>query len=53
MATSDGHGLGLSIVDAVVDAHGATMQVAPNPAGGLRITVTFPGSAGPGAPWTC
>jgi signal transduction histidine kinase len=37
-----GHGLGLAIVRAIVDAHGAELTAAPRPAGGLDITVTFP-----------
>jgi signal transduction histidine kinase len=38
----DGHALGLSIVDAIATAHGATLTVQPQPAGGLRIEVRFP-----------
>jgi signal transduction histidine kinase len=38
----DGHGLGLSIVHAVATAHGATLAVHPQPAGGLHVTVRFP-----------
>jgi signal transduction histidine kinase len=38
----DGHGLGLSIVHAIATAHGATLAVHPEPAGGLRVTVRFP-----------
>jgi signal transduction histidine kinase len=42
----DGHGLGLSIVDAIATAHGARLVVQPQAAGGLRVEVTFPaGSA--------
>ncbi len=41
-----GHGLGLSIVGAIATAHGATLTVHPQPAGGLRVEVRFPG-AGP------
>ena len=37
-----GHGLGLSIVRAVADAHGATLSVKPCPDGGLRVEVDFP-----------
>jgi len=40
--TSDGLGLGLSIVRAVADAHDATVDVRPRAAGGLVLTVTFP-----------
>lgn len=38
----DGLGLGLSIVDAIVKAHGATLKARPGPHGGLRIEVVFP-----------
>jgi signal transduction histidine kinase len=38
-----GHGLGLSIVDAIATAHGAKLAVHPQPAGGLRVEVRFPG----------
>ncbi len=44
-----GHGLGLSIVDAIATAHGAKLAVHAQPAGGLRVEVRFPGSGvGPG-----
>ena len=42
----DGHGLGLSIVHAIADAHGASLAVNPQPAGGLHAEVRFP-NAGP------
>jgi signal transduction histidine kinase len=38
----DGHGLGLSIVHAIATAHGATLAVHPEPAGGLHVTIRFP-----------
>ncbi len=38
----DGHGLGLSIVHAIATAHGATLAVHPQPAGGLHAEVRFP-----------
>jgi signal transduction histidine kinase len=38
----DGHGLGLSIVRAIADAHGARITACPQPAGGLLVEVTFP-----------
>ena len=42
-APSDGHhGLGLSIVRAVVTAHDATLQAEARPEGGLAVEVTFP-----------
>ena len=37
-----GSGLGLSIVRAVVAAHGGTVRATPIPAGGLRVRVTLP-----------
>ena len=40
--TKDGHGLGLSIVRAVADGHGATVTVEPQTEGGLRVEVVFP-----------
>ena len=39
----DGYGLGLSIVRAIADAHGATLATRAQPEGGLDIEVTFPG----------
>ena len=40
-----GAGLGLSIVRAVADAHGAALQLVPRAGGGLEATVTFPVAA--------
>ena len=40
----DGHGLGLSIVQAIAVAHRATITAHPMPEGGLGIRVTFPPS---------
>jgi signal transduction histidine kinase len=37
-----GHGLGLAIVRAIADAHGAALIASPRPQGGLDIEVTFP-----------
>jgi signal transduction histidine kinase len=37
-----GHGLGLAIVAAIADAHGATLTADARPGGGLDITVRFP-----------
>jgi signal transduction histidine kinase len=37
----DGHGLGLSIVRAIADAHDARLEVCPRPHGGLTITTHF------------
>jgi signal transduction histidine kinase len=39
---NDGHGLGLSIVAAIADAHGATLNVQPRPGGGLHVEISFP-----------
>lgn len=38
-----GLGLGLSVVKAVVEAHGGTVNVDPGPEGGARFTVQLPG----------
>jgi signal transduction histidine kinase len=38
----DGHGLGLTIVRAIADAHGAALVSRAQPDGGLDIAVTFP-----------
>jgi signal transduction histidine kinase len=38
-----GHGLGLAIVRAIADAHGATLLPRAGPEGGLAIEVVFPG----------
>jgi signal transduction histidine kinase len=43
------HGLGLSIVRAVAQAHHAEIDARPLPAGGLAVTVTFP-APGPASP---
>ena len=39
---NNGHGLGLSIVQAIATAHGATITACPGPQGGLRVEVAFP-----------
>ena len=39
---ANGHGLGLAIVRAIADAHGATIDAHARPSGGLEITITFP-----------
>jgi signal transduction histidine kinase len=45
-AQDDGHhGLGLSIVRAIADSHGAAVKAIPGAAGGLTVSVRFPGSA--------
>jgi signal transduction histidine kinase len=40
-ARRDGHGLGLSIVRAIVTAHGAAIGARARPGGGLTVDVTF------------
>jgi signal transduction histidine kinase len=42
----DGHGLGLSIVRAIADAHNASLDARPQPHGGLIIRACFPSSSG-------
>ena len=41
MSHDGGHGLGLSIVDAIATAHEAKLAVHAQPAGGLRVEVRF------------
>ena len=38
----EGLGLGLSIVQAIADAHGASITARPQPGGGLLVEMTFP-----------
>ncbi|MFF0269995.1 sensor histidine kinase [Kribbella sp. NPDC004536] len=45
---TEGHGLGLSIVQAIADTHNATITTKTPPDGGLEIEVSFP--AGDAAP---
>ena len=40
----EGHGLGLAIVRAIANAHGAALTARPRPGGGLDIEVVFPPS---------
>src|SRR5215472_16579045 len=42
VSRGDGLGLGLSIVEAIAVAHGATLTARPIPEGGLQVEVTFP-----------
>jgi signal transduction histidine kinase len=42
VADPDGHGLGLSIVQAIASAHGATVRARPRSGGGLEVQVNFP-----------
>jgi signal transduction histidine kinase len=48
-SSEDGHGLGLSIVAAVVAAHGGTLELHARPEGGLRVRIELPGGAAPPA----
>jgi signal transduction histidine kinase len=45
IGSTDGSGLGLSIVRSVVTAHGGEITAEPRPAGGLIITMRFPAQA--------
>jgi signal transduction histidine kinase len=42
-----GHGLGLAIVAAIANAHGATLTAHARPQGGLDITICFPPTSWP------
>jgi hypothetical protein len=42
----EGHGLGLSIVQAIANAHGANLNARPRREGGLTIEVSFPTTSG-------
>jgi signal transduction histidine kinase len=50
VGSADGAGLGLSIVRAVVEAHGGGIETVPRPDGGLAITVRFPASSAAAPP---
>jgi signal transduction histidine kinase len=50
VGSARGAGLGLSIVRAVVRAHGGTIAACPRPGGGLAITVRLPTSQVAAAP---
>ena len=43
--TTGGFGLGMSIVRAVADAHGGTIELGESPAGGLRVRIEVPTTA--------
>ncbi|MGH9125371.1 MAG: sensor histidine kinase [Acidimicrobiales bacterium] len=46
-AHGEGVGLGLSIVQAIANAHGARVHATPQPEGGLLVEVSFPPVVGP------
>lgn len=50
--TGDGLGLGLSIVQAIADAHGAPITAQPHPHGGLTVEISFPIPTPPDDPST-
>jgi signal transduction histidine kinase len=45
---NNGHGLGLSIVQAIANAHRAELTARPRPDGGLTIELSFPPATGAG-----
>ncbi|CAG7658051.1 sensor histidine kinase [Actinacidiphila bryophytorum] len=47
--SSEGLGLGLSIVAAIASAHDASLTAAARPGGGLVVTIAFPTAVGPAA----
>jgi signal transduction histidine kinase len=46
VSRAGGHGLGLAIVAAIVQAHGAALAPRARPDGGLDISVTWPAHGG-------
>jgi signal transduction histidine kinase len=44
--TDDGSGLGLSIVAAIAEAHGGSLDLQARPEGGLRVSIQLPAAAG-------
>lgn len=49
---NDGHGLGLSIVQAIANAHRAELTARARPQGGLTIELSFPPATGAGSRMT-
>jgi signal transduction histidine kinase len=49
-SNGNGHGLGLSIVAAIADAHDATITAHAPPGGGLHIRISFPGQPSDATP---
>ena len=47
---SNGHGLGLAFVEAVVRAHGGTVEACNRPEGGARLAIVLPRSAHQSSP---
>jgi signal transduction histidine kinase len=45
IGTDQGSGLGLSIVAAIAEAHGGTLELQARPGGGLRVCVELPAAA--------
>src|SRR6202044_2130322 len=43
--SDEGSGLGLSIVAAIAEAHGGTLDLRARPGGGLRVCVDLPAAA--------
>jgi signal transduction histidine kinase len=46
---NSGHGLGLSIVQAIANAHRAELSARPRPGGGLTVEVSFPPASSAGS----
>ena len=46
VSRDEGFGLGLSIVHAIAETHGARITADPRPEGGMAIEVAFPGNTG-------
>jgi signal transduction histidine kinase len=42
--SSGGFGLGMSIIGAVIAAHGGRLELLDSPLGGLRVQITIPAS---------